>query len=551
MLRHLVAASLALLLHDAALAKSGERTRCPGGKFMAEAPLVAGDTATEAGAVVVIGGQITVGGSCAATAAAVTPTKHGTIVRARWESCRGVTGRVRLRAVIRSGCSTLVGVIRARHQRRHFAANRQPECGNGVREGREPCDGGSCCTTDCRAATDPSCPGGETCTADADCGVGTFCSRPAGQCEGAGVCQSTHVFCTAVAEPVCGCDGHTYSSACAAEQHGVNVASPGECGAEQCGTIAGIACGDGQFCEQRPGECHVADAAGSCVDVPATCLGILDPVCGCDGNTYVNDCYRLQARVEKAHDGHCGHCLDVLCTPGTKPVDTDGDDCPDRCFGECDRDCDCSRTGGPLPLPCPMACTTTGPCGGFWRCEDHVCVPKCGAIPNDTCQPPPPPDCTTNADCEKDSAGAAFCDGPPGQCDGRGVCAPRSVVCPEIYAPVCGCDGETYGNACEAAGHGVRVAHEGACHCAPPPCAAVLRPVDTDGDGCPDTCRRPCDTACDCGPIPVANKADVCPLAALCPSPFCGSFWTCEEGFCQDHCGVVPPGTDICHPSED
>jgi hypothetical protein len=67
---------------------------------MAEAPLVAGDTAAESGAVVVIGGQVTVGGSCAATAAAVTPAKHGTIVRARWESCGGVTGTVRLRAVI-------------------------------------------------------------------------------------------------------------------------------------------------------------------------------------------------------------------------------------------------------------------------------------------------------------------------------------------------------------------------------------------------------------------------------------------------------------------
>ena len=50
-----------------------------------------------------------------------------------------------------------------------------------------------------------------------------------------------------------------------------------------------------------------------------------------------------------------------------------------------------------------------------------------------------------------------------GSADGSGVCKTRPEFCAELVSPVCGCDGNTYGNACEANTHGVTVASDGAC----------------------------------------------------------------------------------------
>jgi hypothetical protein len=65
-------------------------------------------------------------------------------------------------------------------------------------------------------------------------------------------------------------------------------------------------CLAGEFCEYTDCSYNL----GECVIIPEVCLAIYDPVCGCDGVTYSNDCFSRMSKATKDHDGECVY----ICT---------------------------------------------------------------------------------------------------------------------------------------------------------------------------------------------------------------------------------------------
>lgn len=67
--------------------------------------------------------------------------------------------------------------------------------------------------------------------------------------------------------------------------------------------------------------------------------------------------------------------------------------------------------------------------------------------------------CSSNDQCSS----GEYCSKENGDCNDTGNCQEKPEICPDVWDPVCGCDNNTYGNACSAAEEGVNIDYNGQC----------------------------------------------------------------------------------------
>ena len=74
---------------------------------------------------------------------------------------------------------------------------------------------------------------------------------------------------------------------------------------QQCGGLLGQGCSAGEYCHFEIGSCGAADQSGVCETIPQACLLLYQPVCGCDGLNYGNDCEAAARQISIIKLGLC------------------------------------------------------------------------------------------------------------------------------------------------------------------------------------------------------------------------------------------------------
>ncbi|MFH1435321.1 MAG: hypothetical protein ABIJ56_06360 [Pseudomonadota bacterium] len=151
------------------------------------------------------------------------------------------------------------------------------------------------------------------CAGDMYCAVDHYCELFSCGVPGGtfGICLPVPDGCfTDCTDLVCGCDGMTWCSDCERRAERVSLAYVGGCIEDiPCEGPTGSECPDELFCDTSlPASSGcVIGAEGVCRPIPEWCPDDINlTVCGCDGATYGNDCFRMMEAVSRHESGNCG-----------------------------------------------------------------------------------------------------------------------------------------------------------------------------------------------------------------------------------------------------
>ncbi len=226
--------------------------------------------------------------------------------------------------------------------------------------------------------------------------------------------------------------------------------------------------------------------ASQCIDASKinpnkACTKIYKPVCGCDDKTYANECMAEAAGLTKWKEGKCAESN--ACVDETK---IKNDPCPDNYTPVC------GCNGKTYSNKCVAQNS------GVLKWEKGACPQVDGCIDETKIRNAPCPDvyspvCGCNGKtysnkCVAQNSGVLKWE--KGACPDKSACVDESKIknapCPDIYSPVCGCNDKTYSNKCVAQNSGVLNWEKGACanQCIDPlkinpemACAQIYDPV--------------------------------------------------------------------------